>query len=291
MLFLALSIPLAAPPAWAGNATPPQAAEITLPQWDSAMAGGLYQAPPRRIARVIDQLRLQAEDHSIIALSGVDIPVDNGGEPGEEALAAKDFLEKLFANPAEHDVILYQTATKTGRPDQGRINRLGQDLAQIVRKEGHVWVQGALIANGLARARPTPTNPELAAEMYALEDDARAKKRGLWADDSPHRLYRADEDLGTLNRFAVVEGVVHKVSTVNNVTYLNFGHDWKTDFTIGIPAATRQIMARQGMDVFRLQGQRLRVRGWVRAYNGPYIELEHPVLLQQEKNEQNQHTE
>ena len=273
VLFITLSIPL-----------PGYSAE--MPVLEGENLHNLHQAPARRLARVIDQLHLQGEDNRIIELSGLEIPSDQGGEAGDEAVAARDFLEKLFENPAERDLILYQTMTRTGQPDQGSTNRLGHDLAQLVRKQDHVWVQGALLANGLARARPTPANPELAEQMYALEDLARQEKLGLWADDSPHRLRQAEEKMERLDRFAVVEGTVQKVSTVNNVTYLNFGPDWKTDFTIGIPAATRQILARRGIDVFRLQGQKLRVRGWIRAYNGPYIELEHPVLLQQEKNEQ-----
>lgn len=275
MFFAVLSIPLA-----------PLYAAAPLPQWDQGWGSGLHQPPPRRVAQVVDQLRLLDEEGRIIALSSIDIPVENGGEPGDEALAAKNFLEKIFENPAERDIVLYQSATRTGQPEQGRTNRLGQDLAQMVRKQGQVWVQGALVANGLARARPTPASPELAEQLYALEERAMQEKLGLWAEDSPYRLLHADEIIENLNRFAVVEGIVRKVSTVNNVTYLNFGHDWKTDFTVGIPAATRQIMARQGIDVFRLQGKKLRVRGWIRAYNGPYIELEHPVLLRQEENGQ-----
>lgn len=288
MLFMALSIPLA--PAMAQPVENAPAAMI-LPTFPGDAAAALRQSPPRREARVIDQLRLQAEDNSIIELVGLEIPAENGTDPGDYAIAARDFLEKFFENSASRDLVLYQTATKTGQADKGRTNRLGHDLAQIVRKDGNAWVQGALIANGLARVRPTPANPELASQMYALEDEARTAKRGLWADDSPYRMRQADENFETLDRFAVVEGVVRNVATVNNVTYLNFGPDWKTDFTIGIPSATRQIMARQNIDVFRLQGQKLRVRGWIRSYNGPYIELEHPVLLQQEKNGQNSSTE
>ncbi len=289
MFFMALSIPLA--PVFAQDVENAPAA-IILPVLaiDGTATDPLRQAPPRRYARVIDQLRLQTTENNIIELVGIEIPVENGDDAGDYAVAARDFLEKLFEKPSSHDLVIYQTATKTGQADKGRTNRLGHDLAQIVRKDGNVWVQGALIANGLARVRPTPANPELADQMYALETEARIAKRGLWADDSPYRLRQADENFENLDRFIVVEGTVRTVATINNVTYLNFGSDWKTDFTVGIPSATRQIMARQNIDVFRLQGQKLRVRGWIRSYNGPYIELEHPVLLQQEKNGQNSST-
>jgi micrococcal nuclease len=158
-------------------------------------------------------------------------------------------------------------------------------------KNGQVWLQGALIANGLAMARPTPANPELAEKMYTLEDQARQAKSGIWADTSAHRLVEASNDIQPLDRFAVVEGTVKTVAIIRNVTYLNFGDDYRKDFTIGIPSTQRQALARSGIDLFKLQGQKVRVRGWLRLYNGPYIELEHPVLFQQVKNEQNNNTD
>lgn len=239
-----------------------------------------------RSVRSIDDLRLQLSNGRIVQLVGIDVPRQTGYSSGDESYAVKQFLDMLFAKSADSDVIIYQIAGSGA----GKTNRMGHDLGHVVRKSGNVWVQGALIANGLAMARPTPTNPELAEKMYALEDQARQEKRGIWADDSAHRLVEASDTIQPLDRFAVVEGTVKNVSIIRNVTYLNFGDDYRKDFTIGIPSTQRQAMSRVGIDPFKLQGQKVRVRGWLRLYNGPYIELEHPVLFQQVKNEQNSST-
>lgn len=236
-----------------------------------------------RSVRSIDDLRLQLSNGRIVQLVGIEVPRQTGYSSGDESYAVKQFLDTLFANSKDSDVIVYQVAGS----GSGKTNRMGHDLGHVVRKNGNVWIQGALIANGLAMARPTPTNPELADKMYALEDQARQAKLGIWSDDSAHRLVEASDTIQPLDRFAVVEGTVKNVSIIRNVTYLNFGDDYRKDFTIGIPSTQRQAMSRAGIDPFKLQGQKVRVRGWLRLYNGPYIELEHPVLFQQVKNEQN----
>lgn len=273
VFFLALTTPLFAAAQEAGTTAPPP----VFPMLESAAdAKPLQPGKDSRVTSVIDATRINLADGRIVELSGIEIPQIGGYMLSEEAATASEFIKKLFENVAERDVMLYQTSGS----GKGRVNRIGHDLAHVVRRTGHVWLQGALIANGLARAWPTPSNPELADKMFALETEARAAERGLWAKESPYRLLRADEDLGTGERFAVVEGTIKNIATINNVTYLNFGNDWTTDFTVGIPTTVRQAMSRKQTDVYNLQGQTVRARGWMRQYNGPYMELEMPELLE-----------
>ncbi|HEY8189946.1 MAG TPA: thermonuclease family protein [Micavibrio sp.] len=267
--FIALIIPFAA---FAADEPP------ILPSLDTAAdARPLQQTQSERMAQVIDDHHILLKNGRVVELTGIEIPQSTGFGASEQAAAAGAFIKSLFEKDADSDVMLYQTPGA----GKGRTNRLGHDLAHVVRKNGHIWIQGALLANGLARARPTPDNPELAIRMMALEDQARMAGKGLWAKDSQYRLIQATDPIEITDQFAVVEGVVKNVSTINNVTYLNFGDDWRKDFTTGIPSAIRQAMSRNNLDVFRLQNQRVRVHGWLRAYNGPYIELEMPVLLEE----------
>lgn len=267
IVILIIFILLSSPFAYAQTAeTPPYPTIVTKDD-----ARPLQVGTPGRVDQMIDGIRLRLNDGRIVQLSGIDVPED-------AALAAKEFLDALFAKDSQRDVILYQTPAA----DKGRTTRMGHILGQLVRKDGTVWIQGAMIEAGIARAWPTPTNPELADQMFALEQKAITGEKGLWAKDSPHRLMIAADDLDTAGRMAVVEGTITKVAMINNVTYLNFGDDWRRDFTVALPAALRQTMTRKGQDPFRLQGQKMRIRGWLRAYNGPFIELEHPVLLQQD---------
>lgn len=270
IVILALFLLLASPPAQA-QGTGTDAPAPILPTLETAAdARPLSETRSDRVRKIIDQTRVLTQSGRIVELSGIEVPQDFVFESNE-------IIKLIFKDSSDSDMLMYQTP---GAGD-GRVNRLGHDLAHIVRRNGRIWVQGALLANGYARALPTPANPELAEKMFALEDDAREHKRGLWADASTHKMLYADQALEPMNRFAVVQGRVAKVATISNVTYLNFGNDWSRDFTIGIPATVRQAMGRKKIDVFALQGKTVRVRGWMRYYNGPYIELELPVLLQQ----------
>lgn len=264
--FLVLSSPLAHAEDKKDTPTPPPVLPVLAGQDD---ARPLVQTRISQVTKAIDHKTVMIADQSVVELSGIDVP-----EPLRPE--ARAFLAELLESPAREDVLLYQTPSA----EKGRVNRMTHALAHLVRKDGEIWVQGALIANGFARAMPTVANPELAARMYAIENAAIAKKAGLWADDTQSRLYAATDDLSPLGRVIVVEGVVQKISMLSNTTYLNFGEDWRKDFTIGIPTPVRQQIARQNIDLFQLQGKKIRVRGWVREYNGPYIELEDAVLLQ-----------
>ena len=229
----------------------------------------LRPGPAGRVDRAIDGRRIRLQDGRIVELAGIDVPDQN-------APLAKDFIDTLFADGHRRDVIVYLTPGS----DTGRTTRMGHDLAHLVRHDGHVWVQGALIAAGLARAWPTPANPQLSDQMVALENEAITAGAGLWAADSPDRLMQAIDTLDSGGRMMVVEGTVRGAAMVRNVTYLNFGADWRSDFTVALSPDLRRDFSRRGVDVLGLQGKKVRVRGWVRSYNGPYMELEHSLLLQ-----------
>ena len=62
--------------------------------------------------------------------------------------------------------------------------------------------------------------------------------------------------------------------------YLNFGADWRSDFTIRIDARHLALFRDAGVDLLKLKGKRVRVRGWIKEQNGPLIELDHPERLE-----------
>ena len=62
--------------------------------------------------------------------------------------------------------------------------------------------------------------------------------------------------------------------------YLNFGTDWKTDFTVVVPPDAVRLFRREGVDIPSFQGRTVRVRGWLRWYNGPQMEVTHPEQIE-----------
>jgi len=162
-----------------------------------------------------------------------------------------------------------------------RHDRHGRLLAHLFVVDGDKgeWVQGRLLAQGLARVYSFADNRARVAEMLALERAARAQKRGIWA----HPFYQVIDVQKAgerLDRFELVEGRVRKAAVVKGRGYLNFGDDWREDFTIVLAPKVRRAFEREGIDISAYAGKRVRVRGWITRYNGPMIEATHPEQIE-----------
>lgn len=155
----------------------------------------------------------------------------------------------------------------------GRLDRHGRILAQVFRMDGQ-WLQGRLLERGLARVLSQADNPARVDEMLALERAAREAGRGLWALDY-YRVLPAAESAAAVGRFALVEGVVQSSADRRGRGYLNFGSDWREDFTVTLAPPVLRRLTREGFDLAAYEGRRLRVRGWLKSFNGPMIELTH----------------
>ena len=134
-----------------------------------------------------------------------------------------------------------------------------------------------LIRQGLAMVFPTPDTD--LSTLYALEKDAIAQKIGLWTDNQyytsqPEKLNKAK------NRIQIVTASVQDASMQKDWLYLNFGEDWKTDFTVGIPKPDLYIFRKHDIDPASWVGKTIHVRGWLTQRNGPFIKVTHPVQIQ-----------
>jgi len=159
-------------------------------------------------------------------------------------------------------------------------DRNGRVLAHIMRDDG-LWVQAEMLRLGWARVYTFPDNRRFAQEMLAAEGEARAAKRGIWSHDyyavrptDPTILAR---DVGT---FQIVEGRVVSAAKVRGRVFLNFGDDFKTDVTATIPPDVLPLFTKAGVDPLMLKDKTVRVRGYVRNYNGPSLDLTHPEQLE-----------
>lgn len=237
----------------------------------------LKHTSSNRVDKVIDEQTILMKDGKIVRLLGVDYPLGTDEDAPEQPFQAKELLDKLL--PEGTEVMLYQKR-QISDVKRGRVNRMGQLLAHLVRKDNDGWINGTLVANGLARALTTASNPEMIDQLYALEDKARSSAKGLWAKDSRDGLLTPDTAQDGNGQLRVVEGKVSRAATSKNNLYLNFGNDMKKDFTVMIPAALRKSLARQGTDPMNLSGKTIRVRGWIRSWNGSYMELETPERLE-----------
>jgi micrococcal nuclease len=119
-------------------------------------------------------------------------------------------------------------------------------------------------------------------ELLALEAEARRERHGLWRSWA-YRVQDAGDTkrLGRLTHtYQLVEGTVHAVGEGRKLIYVNFAEDWHTDFTVTIARKDLASFEAAGLDLDRLAGKRVRVRGWVEWWNGPMIAATHPAQIE-----------
>ena len=80
--------------------------------------------------------------------------------------------------------------------------------------------------------------------------------------------------------FQIVEGTVQTATMVKGRAYINFGADYRKDFTVTVAPQDMKLFRQERFDVRKLAGQRLRVRGWVELFNGPEMEIADPAAIE-----------
>jgi endonuclease YncB( thermonuclease family) len=268
-LFLLLYIMLSfIPQASAGSNTPPASPAV------KGDFSKMKHTGSARIDKVIDAQTVLMKDGKIVRLLGLEYPYATGEEAGMHIIAAKDRLEKLL--PENTEVMIWQSYnSKTGRT-----NRMGHTLAHLAAKKDERWINGTAVAEGLAYAMTDTNNADMAEQLYTLEANAMKDKRGLWMEKSAYGLLSPENAMQGDGMFRVVEGVVTRAATSKNNLYLNFGSDIRSDFTVMITPPIRKTLARNSIDPMGFSGKKVRVRGWIREWNGPFIELESAERIQ-----------
>ncbi len=225
-----------------------------------------------KVKEVIDPLTVTLKDGKIVRLSGLDIPDFDPYEPGDYAVEAREKLRETLEGKEVH---IYQTKNR----DIGRTNRMGHELAHLEIKDSKIWVQGMLLEEGLARVRTTQRNREMAQQMYTLEMEARKKEIGLWGLTG-HPVLTPEMAAERIGSYQIVEGRVASAAVVKNKIFLNFGSDWRKDFTVSIPSSARRLFSKDGIDPLQWNKKKIRARGWLESWNGPYIEIDHPERIE-----------
>jgi endonuclease YncB( thermonuclease family) len=221
-----------------------------------------------RVERTNDVLVLR--DGRAVHLEGIRFP--HAVQDRASAPAGQQAFDALSAMTKGHDLTVTALVPKEDRYDRVRGQVFSDDNPEP-------WLQAALLKGGLVRVELAPDRGECAAELYAAEAEARAAHRGLWA--LPAYQIRTPDSLGPdTGTFQVVEGQVLSAQVKDGRAYLDFGPDWKTDFTVVIAPADMENFSRESVDPRDYQGKRIRVRGIVQQLNGPEIEIASPKQIE-----------
>ncbi|KAB2943923.1 MAG: thermonuclease family protein [Hyphomicrobium sp.] len=236
----------------------------------------LQAGPTRSVVRVIDAETVLLDDHQEVRLIGALAP------------RSPDLSPSAQPWPPEDAAIAALRALVLGRSislaTSGRArDRYGRRLAHLfVERDGErMWVQGEMLAAGHARVYGLPGSYACMRELLAHEVVAREAGSGLWASAAyaVRSARRSRELMRRRNSYEIVAGNIVKVAMTKARTYINFGRDWRRDFTAGIEARVLRAHPEWAKQLAALEGKRVEVRGWIQYRNGPYIDIEDPSQI------------
>jgi len=234
-----------------------------------AFARAQEKKGPWRVTEVVDGDTLTLDDGREVRLVGLMAPkLSLGRARVQTEPLAEESKAALAALALGQSVTLWFG----GAPE----DRYGRHLAHL-HLPSDLWVQGEMLRNGWARVYSFADNRARVTDMLRIEAEARAARRGIWRLNA-YRVLGVDDLTDRAGSYQIVEGKVQAADEVRGRTYLNFGDDWRRDFTVSIAAADRRRFA--GQDILGLAGQMVRVRGWVGVRNGPEIVVTHPEQIE-----------
>jgi endonuclease YncB( thermonuclease family) len=223
----------------------------------------LHDAGTAAVRAVLDARTIVLADGREVRLAAIETP-DRDGD-------GKAALQSLIGGG---EVALRQIEPGT--------DRYGRLTAFAFVPGDPLSAQHALLAAGHARVAARVGHAACAAALLKAERAARTAGLGLWSDPS-NAPRRASDPAGVLamrGRFALVEGRLVSVRPSGGTLYLNFGRRWSEDFTATVLRRNEKLFAAAGIELRKLSGRTVRVRGHVEERGGPWIELTRPEQIE-----------
>lgn len=226
-----------------------------------------------KVVEVIDGDTVKLSDGRLLRYIGLDTPEvrvkDKGGgfnyRPQPFSLEAKEFNRKLVEGRfvrIEFDI------EKTDR--YGRL--LGYCFVD------NIFVNARLIEQGYAVLYTYPPNVKYVDLLVASQKKARETKKGLWGSFPVINHSQANK---YINQIRSVEGVVVGIYKSAKCVFLNFGQDYRSDFTVVIFNNALGAFSKEGIDPESFyEGKEIRVTGKIREYNGPEIIVNSPYEIE-----------
>lgn len=225
------------------------------------------------VTGVLDGETVQLDDGTTLRLAGIVAPRSRDAHAAAGSWAPeRDAIAALSRHVLGKRVELAYTTTAR--------DRYGRRIAHAFTSNGgqRLWIQGELVASGHARASAMPGDTACVSELLAHERLARTGRLGLWRVGTyrVRAAHRTFELMRARSTFQIVAGTVDAVSRTRSGTYVNFGSDWRTDFTVRVPASVIAAHGAWAAGLDGLKGRRVEVRGWIDRRNGPLIEIATP---------------
>lgn len=191
-----------------------------------SVAGTFSQIGTERwvtVAHVYDGDTFRTDKGEKIRLLGINTPeIAHNDKPGEEmGQAARRLLKSLILGKRVQLEF-----------DQERKDSYGRTLAHVYLRDGS-WINGRMIAEGMAHLYLFAPNFKHAEALQRLEQDTRSRHAGIWRTSRFRVLGAAECDASLAGQFRLVSGSV--TSTDRNGWGFRLG-----TLSVSIPKAYRQ---------------------------------------------------
>ncbi len=188
------------------------------------------------------------------------------------AVEAKNFLQNLVINK---EVILVF--------DKEKKDKYKRYLAYVYLKDG-TFVNSKMLSEGLAHLYTFPKNVEKFEELHLAETLARKEKKGIWS----HKRWKMQDansnkpvEKFRFGKYQTFKGTVKDVAAVGNKIFLNFGTNWRTDFSVEINKKNLKYFKQEGINpATYYKNKKLIIRGILVPVNGALIKATHPQQLE-----------
>ncbi|MCD6583609.1 MAG: thermonuclease family protein [Candidatus Omnitrophica bacterium] len=224
-----------------------------------------------KVVEVIDGDTVRLENGKVLRYIGIDTPEVRQNEgrrwvfnPQPFALEAKEFNRSLVEGKRVRVEFDVEKKDRYGR------------LLGYVFLDG-VFINAKLLEEGYAVIYTRPPNVKYVDLFISLQKKARQNRKGLWGS---YEVVSAEDAHKFIGEIRTVKGKVRNTYQSQKCIFLNFGEDWRKDFTVVIFKDSWKYFKEKGIDPLTFyKGKIVEVTGKIREYNGPEIIVSIPYQI------------
>ncbi|MBU1112249.1 MAG: thermonuclease family protein [Candidatus Omnitrophica bacterium] len=224
------------------------------------------------VSEVIDGDTVRLANGRLLRYIGIDTPETNLKKGGKFIYQPQPFAEEA----KEYNRKLVEGKTVKIEFDLEKEDKYGRLLGYCFVDD--IFVNAKLIEQGYAVLYTYPPNVKYADRFFDLQKQARDKKAGLWGS---YQVIAPEAAGNLIGQIRTVQGKVLSTYQSAKCVFLNFGQDYKTDFTVVIFNNSLGAFRQQGIDpVSFYRDKTVSVSGRIREYNGPEIIVNTPYEIE-----------
>lgn len=221
-----------------------------------------------KVIEVIDGDTVKLADGKLLRYIGLDTPEVRIKKNGAFIYSPQPFSQEakqLNQTLAENKLIRIEF-------DVEKFDKYGRLLGYCFTED--TFINAKLLEEGFAAIYTKPPNVKYTDLFLKKQKQARENRKGLWG---AYETISAQKAHLYINQIRTVTGTVLNTYKSKNCVFLNFGHDYKTDFTVVIFNNTLKYFQNKRINPETFYRRKtISVTGRIKEYNGPEIAVNLP---------------